>query len=198
MIDNCGLSDLTEDDVLEAMRSLNGYVDITPGMFREIYALAYDLVLRRVRQEGRAGDVMTTPVHCVRSGMSAAEVATFLAKKGVSGAPVLNREGLVCGVVSEKDFLRRMGLTGGASVMTVVASCLHTPGCMVTDLRDIRVDDIMSSPPLLGTRETSLADVSDLFSRHGINRLPICDTNGHPLGIVTRSDLVGVLCGRNV
>ena len=196
MDDQCGFTDLTEEDVLDAMRSMQGYVDITPGTFREIYALAYDLALKRVRTRGKAEDIMTAPVHCLQKGMSASEAAALMAGLGVSGAPVLDGEGRICGVVSEKDYLRKMGLPGTASFMTVVSTCLSTPGCMVTDVRKLLVDDIMSSPPLVASRETPVAELSEMLARHSINRLPICDVEGHPVGIVTRTDLVGSMCGR--
>ena len=196
MTDQCGLMDLTEDDVLDAMRSMQGYVDITPGTFREIYALAYDLALKRVRSLGRAEDIMTTPVHCLRQGMDVMEAAAFMAGHAISGAPVLDGQGRICGVVSEKDFLRRMGLPGTASFMTVVSTCLNTPGCMVADLRKLRVEDIMSAPAVVASGETPVAEISELFTRHSINRLPICDAQGRPVGIVTRTDLVGAMCGR--
>ncbi len=196
MTDQCGLIDLTEDDVLEAMRAMQGYVDITPGAFREIYALAYDLAVKRVRSLGRAEDIMTTPVHCLRQGMDAMEAATFMAGHGVSGAPVLDGQGRIRGVVSEKDFLRAMGLPGAASFMAVIATCLRTSGCMVADLRHLRVDDLMSAPPIVAAPETSVAEISELFSARAINRLPVCDADGRVLGLVTRSDLVGSMCGR--
>jgi len=196
MDDQCGFTDLTEEDVLDAMRSMQGYVDITPGTFREIYALAYDLALKRVRTRGKAEDIMTAPVHCLQKGMSASEAAALMAGLGVSGAPVLDGEGRICGVVSEKDYLRKMGLPGTATFMTVVSTCLSTPGCLVTDVRKLLVDDIMSSPPLVASRETTVAELSEMLARHSINRLPICDDEGRPVGVVTRADLVGSMCGR--
>lgn len=195
MTDQCGLMDLTEGDVLDAMRSMQGYVDITPGTFREIYALAYDLAVRRVRALGRAEDIMTTPVHCLRAGMDATEAAAFMAGHGVSGAPVLDGQGAICGVVSEKDFLRTMGLPGTVSFMAVISTCLRTSGCLVADLRHLLVDDLMSAPPIVASPQTSVAGISELFTARGINRLPICDAAGRVLGIVTRSDLVGAMCG---
>lgn len=196
MNDQCSLPDLTEEDVLDAMRSMQGYVDITPGTFREIYALAYDLALKRVRSMGKAEDVMTAPVHCLRTGMSASEAAIHMAGLGISGAPVLDGDGRILGVVSEKDYLRRMGLPGTASFMTVVATCLTKPGCMVADMRTLLVDDIMSTPPLVASPRTPVAELSEMLARHSINRLPICDEQGRPVGIVTRTDLVGAMCGR--
>lgn len=196
MDDQCGFTDLTEEDVLDAMRSMQGYVDITPGTFREIYALAYDLALKRVRSLGRAGDIMTAPVHCLHRGMSASQAAARLAELGVSGAPVLDGQGRVCGVLSAKDYLRKMGLPGTAGFMTVVSACLGASGCMVADLRKLLVDDMMSSPPLFATPETPVAELSEMLVRFSVNRLPICDHEGRPVGIVTRTDLVGSMCGR--
>ena len=196
MNDHCGLLDLTEEDVLDAMRSMQGYVDITPGMFREIYALAYDLALKRVRSLGKAKDIMTAPVHCLEKGMSASTAAARLAELGISGAPVLDGDGRICGVVSEKDYLRKMGLPGTATFMTVVSTCLGTPGCMVGGMRKLLVDDIMSAPALTAEPDTPVSELSELLARHSINRLPICDFEGRPVGIVTRTDLVGSMCGR--
>jgi CBS domain-containing protein len=53
---------------------------------------------------------MTTPVHCLSKEMNLTEAASFMAERGISGAPVIDDTGLVCGVVSEKDFLQKMGL----------------------------------------------------------------------------------------
>ena len=194
MKDQCGFADLTEEDVLDAMRSMQGYVDITPGTFREIYSLAYDLALKRIRTLGKAEEIMTSPVHCLRREMSVTEAATFLANLGISGAPVVDEQGIICGVVSEKDFLRKMGLPGTASFMTVVAQCLIVSGCLVADLRRLQVHELMNCPPVVATRETTVAEISELFTKHSINRLPICDAAGRPIGIVTRSNLVGSLC----
>ena len=194
MTDTCAIPGLTEDDVLDAMRSMQGYVDITPGTFREIYELAYDHAVRRMRGLRRAGEIMTTPVHCLRRDMSAAEAAAFLAGHGIAGAPVLDGRGLVCGVVSEKDFLRRMGLSGMPSFMNVIARCLTSSGCLVSNLKALALADLMSSPAVVASETASVAEISELFAKHGINRLPICDGEGRPVGIVTRGDLVGSMC----
>ena len=196
MNDQCGLLDLTEEDVLDAMRSMQGYVDITPGTFREVYALAYDLALKRVRRLGKAEDIMTAPVHCLQKGMTASEAAARMAELGISGAPVLDGQGRICGVVSAKDYLREMGLPGTASFMTVVSTCLGTTGCMVADLRTLLVEDIMNTPPLFATLQMPVVELSEMLVRYSINRLPICDNEGRPVGMVTRTDLVGSMCGR--
>jgi len=63
-------------------------------------------------------------------------------------------------------------------------------------MRTLLVDDIMSTPPLVASPRTPVAELSEMLARHSINRLPICDEQGRPVGIVTRTDLVGAMCGR--
>jgi CBS domain-containing protein len=194
MKDHCDALDLSEDDVINAMRSMQGYVDITPGDFREIYSIAYDLALKRVRSLRKAEDAMTSPVHCLHREMSASEAASFMASHGISGAPVVDEKGTICGVVSEKDFLKKMGLPGTASFMAVVSRCMTIYGCLISDLGGLSVRELMNCPPIVAAKETTLADISELFSKHSINRVPICDTDGRPIGIVTRTNLVGSMC----
>lgn len=194
MKDHCDALDLSEDDVINAMRSMQGYVDITPGDFREIYSIAYDLALKRVRSLRKAEDAMTSPVHCLHREMNASEAASFMASHGISGAPVVDEKGTICGVVSEKDFLKKMGLPGTASFMAVVSRCMTIYGCLISDLGGLSVRELMNCPPIVAAKETTLADISELFSKHSINRVPICDTDGRPIGIVTRTNLVGSLC----
>ena len=67
---------------------------------------------------------------------------------------------------------------------------------MVGGMRKLLVDDIMSAPALTAELDTPVSELSELLARHSINRLPICDFEGRPVGIVTRTDLVGSMCGR--
>lgn len=185
---------LTDDDILDAMQAMHGYVDITPGTFKEIYSLSYDLALKRIRSLGKAEEIMTSPVRCLTRQMSIPEAASYMANYGISGAPVIDDEGVVIGVVSEKDFLRKMGLPGSAGIMSVVGECLTVNKCLVAGLRSLFVEDLMSTQPIVAEKETTQAELSRIFTEHKINRIPICNSDGLPLGIVTRSDLVNSIC----
>ena len=56
--DTCALA-LSEDDIIKAMKDMKGYLDITPGDFREIYQFAYKHATERFNQSITAKDVMT-------------------------------------------------------------------------------------------------------------------------------------------
>ena len=190
----CTAIDISEADVIAAMKKIQGYIDISPGDFREVFQVAYTHALQRIKNSLTAQDIMATPVHCVGLDMDVIQAATFLADKRFSGAPVIDAAGKIVGVLSEKDLLAKMGLGQPASFMQIVAHCLHTSGCMATSLRNHAVQEIMTAPAITAGPETTMGAISALLVDKRINRLPIVDPEGRPVGIVTRTDLVQSYC----
>jgi CBS-domain-containing membrane protein len=187
-------TDISDKDVLEAMKSIPGYLDITPADFRIIYLAAYRLAVKRLEQSVRAGDIMTHPVISLGPDASLAEAAEVLAGHRISGAPVVDGAGRVLGVVSEKDFLALMGASRGETFMRVVALCLGGQGCPGTSGRNRTVAEVMSAPAVTIGEGATLAEISALMTQKGINRLPVLDENGRLAGIVTRAALVTAAC----
>jgi len=190
----CTALDISEMDVIAAMKKIQGYIDISPGDFREVFQVAYAHALQRIKDSLTAQDIMTQPVHCIRLDMDLIQAATFLADKGFSGAPVIDAAGKIVGVLSEKDFLAKMGLGQPTSFMQIVAHCLNNRGCMATSLRNHSVEEIITAPAITAGPEMTMGAISALFIDKRINRLPIVDPEGRPVGIVTRTDLVQSYC----
>ena len=192
---SCGTAiDISESDVIAAMKEIQGYIDISPGDFREVFQVAYNHALQRIKDSLKARDIMTKPAHCVGLDMDLIQAATFLADKRFSGAPVIDSGGKIVGVLSEKDFLAKMGLGQPTSFMQIVAHCLNNRGCMATSLRNHSVQEIMTAPAITAGPEMTMGAISALFVDKRINRLPIVDPEGRPVGIVTRTDLVQSYC----
>lgn len=191
--DQCTIA-ISDDDVLEAMKALQGFVDITPGDFQQLYRFAYRRAWERLNQSILAGQVMTRSVVSVTADMPLYRVAEELARHEISGVPVVDDEQKVVGVISEKDFLRAMTDVGRPSIMHVIETCLQRTKCSVGSLRKRRAGDLMSTPPITVGAEAPLAQIARLFQEHNINRVPITDDKQKLLGIMTRSDLVGAYC----
>ncbi|MDY0132591.1 MAG: CBS domain-containing protein [Desulforegulaceae bacterium] len=190
----CNYFEFSEEDIIDAMKSMDGFIDITTSTFREIYELAYEHAIKRMLDSMPVKNIMSKPVFCVNHDLSAAETAKYLADHKISGAPVIDKEGKVVGVVSEKDFLKKMGLETDPSFMSVISRCLNSSGCMVSGLKTVFLKDILTSPAVTILEEVSVSEVSIIFMEKSINRLPVCDQKGFPVGIVTRSDLVNAIC----
>lgn len=186
--------DISDNDILDAMKDIDGYLDITPGDFKEVYRLAYAHAIERLTQLAKAKDVMTQKVISVERDTPLIEVVHMLANLGVSGVPVVEKEGKVVGIISEKDFLFRMGTKDTRSFMGVVAHCLETKGCVAISMRHEKAEDIMTSPPVTVVEDTPVSEIANIFTEKNINRVPVIDQKGRLTGIVARSDIVQSSC----
>jgi CBS domain-containing membrane protein len=182
--------DLKEEDIVAAMREIPGYLDITPGDFKQIYALAFQHALERLKREVTVAEIMSHEVVSVQADTPLAEVAEAMGQRGVSGVPVVDDNHRVVGVVSEKDFLKRMGVEESQNFMTLVASCLRSKGCVALPIKKQTAGDLMSAPAVTVSPETRVRDLAELFAARHINRAPVTDAAGRLVGIVTRGDLV--------
>lgn len=52
------------------------------------------------------------------------------------------------------------------------------------------VREIMTSPVVTVRHDTSVNEVAQLLSRHGVSGVPVLDPEGHVIGIVTELDLI--------
>jgi CBS domain-containing membrane protein len=182
--------DFAEEDILEAMRAIPGYLDITPADFKEVYRLAFRHALERLSREVTAAEIMTADVAAVTPETPVAEVAAAMGRRGVSGLPVVDAGRKVVGVISEKDFLTRMGVAEPRNFMSLVAACLKTKGCVALPIEAALARDIMSTPAVTVPPDTPVRRIAALFTDRGINRVAVTDPAGRLLGLVSRADIV--------
>lgn len=187
---------LSDEDVLAAMKSIPGYLDITPADFKEIYAFAYRHALERLGQSVTAKDIMTNATVSVNSDTSLIETAKLMAENSISGLPVINENQIVIGVISEKDFFQKMGKKNTVSFMGVVVECLSNKGCLAMPIREKLAADIMTSPAITARLRTTISELSSILTDNHINRVPIVNDEGKLRGIISRGDLVDSFCAK--
>lgn len=121
------------------------------------------------------------------------EAAALLTEHQVSGAPVVDADGRVLGIVSESDLLsearRRAALPRSAAFGLFLVSeetllRLYHAGA------DLPVREVMSSRLISVTESTPATEAARLLVNEGVNRLPVLDADGKLVGIVTRADLL--------
>ncbi len=188
------LPDISDEDVLDAMKSISGYLDITPGDFKEIYRVAFRHAVERLAHSIKAKDIMTRDVVYASTNSSLIEVADKMEKNGVSGLPVVDTDKKVVGVISEKDFLFHMGGKHGRSFMEVVAYCLHNNDCVAKTVRKKSAEDAMTTPAVTVSEDTAVSEIIGILKEKNINRVPVIDPVGRIVGIVTRTDILGASC----
>lgn len=186
--------DISNEDIIEAMKEIPGYLDITPKDFLELYNTAYKHALDRLKSTIKAAHIMTESVVTINENKSLADAAQLMTNFDISGLPVMDHLGQVSGVLSEKDFLKHMNVREQSSFMNVILSCLDSPDhCLARDIRETLVKEVMSSPLISVGIETPLLEVADLLELKKINRVPVLNHESKLAGIIARSDLVRAL-----
>jgi CBS domain-containing protein len=97
------------------------------------------------------------------------DVAQAMVDRNIGAVPVL-RDGILIGIFSERDLMRRVVVEG-------------------RDCRTTRVEEVMTEDPLTVSPDESLENCMLLMRRHGFRHLPVCD--GKQLqGIVSLRDIL--------
>jgi len=144
-------------------------------------------------------DVMTTQVVTVSPGATVRDAAALLAKKGISGAPVLDG-GRVVGIFSESDILRSIKTTKkdlhlvypSVSPLGIAFQEEVTQREIIEAYGEVGtkpVRDVMTTAVVTVDPEMSLNDAVVKMIERQINRLPVVD-KGVLVGIVTRGDVL--------
>jgi CBS domain-containing protein len=139
----------------------------------------------------RAHHIMAKDCITVTPHTTIEEAARIMLQTHISGLPVLNEAGMLVGVVSESDFLRRNEIGTGRKRPAWLQFFLG-PGKVAAEFvheRGRRVEDVMTPDPITVDEETPLEELVRLMEKNDIKRLPVM--SGTTLkGIVTRSNLL--------
>ena len=193
-VDTCSPFDISDDDILKAMKDIDGYLDITPRDVKILYRLAYTRAVERLKHLIKARDIMTVKVFFVKRDTPSEEVAYMMATEGVAGVPVVEDGGKVVGVISEKDFLFHLGTKDTRSFMDIIAHCLRSKECVALSIRKQKAEDIMTSPVITVRPETPVSEIANILTEKGINRVPVTNQEGNLMGIIARADVVQSSC----
>ena len=136
----------------------------------------------------RLDDVMTKDVVSVREDTPYRAVVDLLIGRRVSAVPVVDRAERVIGVVSEADLLHKVEAAGGTHPR--ISDAWRRRGDRAK-AGGRTAADVMTSPVVTAEPSLSLAAARQMQREH-VKRLPVVDSFGHLIGIVTRSDLLKV------
>jgi signal transduction histidine kinase len=106
----------------------------------------------------------------VRPECSVREAVAILAARNIGIALVTDSDGVLLGIVSERDIIRSVNESGGS-------------------LPELRVSDLMTGTVVACTPETEICDALSLMASHRIRHLPVV-RNGKILGLISIRDVL--------
>ncbi|MFO2462820.1 CBS domain-containing protein [Pseudomonas sp. 15FMM2] len=125
--------------------------------------------MKTVAQVLKAKDQKNQDVHTIQWDHTVFEALVRMSEKNVGALPVV-KEGAVVGIISERDYARKLILKGLSSVTT-------------------RVDEVMSSPVITVDTHKSVDECMNIMTDSHLRHLPVVE-NGKLLGLLSIGDLV--------
>jgi CBS domain-containing protein len=143
----------------------------------------------------RACDIMTKTVLTVTPETLVRDAARLFADNHISGAPVLDDERHLVGILTEGDLLHRTE-TGTQSRrrswwLEFFASTRDLASTYIKENARL-VKDVMTTDVVTVSEGVPIAEIADLLERCRIKRVPVV-YDGKLLGIVSRANLVKAL-----
>lgn len=140
-------------------------------------------------------DLMTREPLTARVEMSVKEAIKILADRRISGLPVIDHNDLLIGVISESDLMwQETGATPPTYIMVLDSVIyLENTSRYEQELHKAlgqTVGEVMSRDPVSITPGKSIQEAAKLLHERHIHRLPVLDTAGKVIGILTRGDIV--------
>jgi CBS domain-containing protein len=120
-----------------------------------------------------AADILaakTSGLLAIDADASVLEAARQMIEANV-GSMLVTVEGEITGIVTERDYLRRVVLEE-------------------KDSRETTVREIMTSPLIVVTPETTVEECMSLITERRIRHLPVADEAGEVVGLVSIGDVV--------
>jgi CBS domain-containing protein len=146
-----------------------------------------------------ASDIMTREVITVLPETTVQQLAKIFASHGISGAPVVNQEGLVVGVVTESDLIDQNKKVHIPTVISILDSFffLENPEKMEQEMRKMvgaTVADIYTSPPVTVGEDTPIDEIATIMSEKNIHTLPVV-ADGRLKGVIGKKDIIRTIAG---
>jgi CBS domain-containing protein len=118
-------------------------------------------------------DVMTRRVHVAGPLAHFEQLVRLIGENRVSSIPIVDRQGVPIGIVSESDLVLDDRRPDGP--------------------KDATASEVMTSPVFTIASDASRSQAARLMRERNVRRLVVVDERGRIAGIVSRSDLLGLL-----
>jgi acetoin utilization protein AcuB len=121
---------------------------------------------------------MSKPVITIESDASLMDASNLFRKKIISMLPVL-KDGKLAGVVSDGDIKK-------ASPSDATSLDIYE---LMSLVRQIKIHQVMSSPVVTINCDCTVDEAAALMLRKNISGMPVLDSHGQMVGIITKSDI---------
>jgi len=147
-------------------------------------------------------ELMTTNVITFEPRDKLHHVAETLRENRISGAPVIDAQRRVIGVISEADIMKLTATVPFPDIDPLNPFPVFSLSAYMKRVKKIpeeidtlfegEVQDVMSKKPVTISPEDSISDAARIMHKNDFNRIPVVDAEGKLVGLIARDDIIGV------
>lgn len=178
---------LSDQDILDAMGEIDGYLDISTADARAIYQLAHRHAMERLFRGIYAARLMRRGIKPLGVDDRLDDAARALVTQGLKGLPVIDDTRRVVGMLTETDFLRRLKAD---SFLQLLLRVVDARQGFSHRCHQASVGEAMSAPVITVSAEADFGEIAASFQAHAGRGTPVVDANGHLLGLLLRKDVI--------
>ena len=147
-----------------------------------------------------AKDIMTSEVITVSPEMPVEQLAKLFWEKRISGAPVMDGDGKLVGVVTESDLIdqaKRLHIPTAIAVLEAVIY-LERGRKVEEELNKMAgstVNDICTHEPATVAPDTPLDEIATIMAEKHLHTLPVMES-GRLVGVVGKADIIRALTAK--
>ena len=144
-----------------------------------------------------AKEIMTSDVVTFTPATEILKAARVLLEKGINGAPVVNDQGHVVGILCQSDLVAQQKRLPMPTVFTLLDSYVSLSSSkqiekQVRKIAALTVAEAMTPDPVTVQSDTQLETIAGLMVDSGFHTLPVVD-EGRLVGIIGKEDVLKTL-----
>lgn len=177
-----------------------------------IYAAYVERYYRKLRNEEEETTVHTDTlseymehdVYAIQEDATVRDAIAYFLEKDISGAPILSKDGIAVGFISDGNIMRYMSedehtpaaIDSTLMFMDYVRNPDEEFEQKLSSVMDLNVREISKKKPITISVNASIEDACKLLSESGVKKVPVVDDNKKVVGIISRSAVTKYLTKR--
>jgi molybdopterin-containing oxidoreductase family membrane subunit len=149
-------------------------------------------IQQEVEEGPVAKDIMSKKVISVPPDTTVEAIGRILSDNRISGVPVVDEHNRIIGVVSESDIII-YEIYQEPHLVDRLKNVIHPEAQKMEAKPGGIASEIMTVPAITAREETPLRELIQSTIEKNIKRIIIADDEGHPVGVVSRIDIVKAL-----
>jgi CBS domain-containing protein len=140
--------------------------------------------------------IMTTDVLSLTPEQSIRDAMEALVARGVDGAPVVDGDGKVVGMLSTGDLIVQDARLHGPTVISLLGAYVELPSWRHKADEDrekassLTVEHAMDDAPVTVMADETVESAATAMHDNDVSRVPVVDADGKLVGIVARGDVL--------